>query len=95
MKRSERGMSGMSDAPLRPIGLAMSAVVAGLSAQAGVAAAQVGTAPAPAARERAHVIDPSNDPRREEDASLILGPSAPIEPFADAPQAEQSDLFDL
>jgi hypothetical protein len=88
MKRTERG--GMSNGALRPIGFAMSAVVAGIAPSVAVA-----DAPAPAARERAHMVDPSNDPRREEDSSLILGPSAPVEPFADAPKAKQTDLFDL
>jgi hypothetical protein len=86
-----KGTEQREDA-LRPIGLAMSAVMAGLSAQAASAAP---VAPAPAPRAQAHFVDPSNDPRHEEDASLILGPSAPVEPFAEAPKAKQADLFDL
>ena len=75
------------DASFRPIGLALAAVVAGVApAASAFAADQMVT--------RAHAVDPTNDARRDEDPSLLLGPSEPVEPFAPAP-ARQGDLFEL
>jgi hypothetical protein len=91
MKRTDLGMR--EDA-LRPVGFALSAVMAGLAVHAATVA-PVEAAAAPSARERGHVVDPGDGPRREEDASLILGPSTPVEPFAETPKAKQADLFDL
>ncbi|MGE0044277.1 MAG: hypothetical protein AB7J28_16165 [Hyphomonadaceae bacterium] len=71
----------------KPIGLAMAAVVAG-----------VGGVHAPVAEtvhQRAHAVDPSNDPSREEDHTLILGPSEAVEPFAQPAAGRQADLFEL
>ena len=86
---------------LKPIGAAFAAVVAGLGASAGAAKAQPVQAPPrapqmPAAQEQVHYLDPTNDPRFEEDPDLILGPSEPVEPFAERPisRAVQRDLFE-
>jgi hypothetical protein len=89
---------GMRDEiALRPIGAALAAVVAGLGASSADAQAEVRVAepPAPNAHEQMHYVDPTNDPRFEEDASLILGPSEPVEPFGESPAPRQRDLFEL
>ncbi|MBY0568680.1 MAG: hypothetical protein K2P70_15295 [Hyphomonadaceae bacterium] len=66
---------------LKPVGLAMAAVVAGLGAQAQAAEA---LAPLePASRTQAYAIDPTNHPGFEEDADMIVGPSAPVAPFGE------------
>jgi hypothetical protein len=89
-----------AQAPLRPIGVALAAVVAGI----GVAKAEAAPAPRGAdvfapqdSHSRMLVADPTNHPDFERDDSLILGESAPVEPFsAVAPAAKkQGDLFDL
>lgn len=89
------------EAPLRPVGVALAAVVAGLGAAKAEAAAQ---APARAPVEprdhhaRVHHVDPTNHPDFERDDSLILGPSAPVEPFAEQAKPappRQGNLFDL
>lgn len=82
---------------LRPVGLAFAAVVAGLgSAQAEHAPEARAHAPLePASRANTYVLDPTNHPGFEEDASMIVGPSEPVAPFAPAPVAKkQRDLFD-
>lgn len=78
------------DKALKPVGLALAAVVAGIAAPAG---AQGALAEQP--MTRAHAEDPSNHPRFEEDASMIVGRSAPVEPFAERAPAAQGNLFDL
>jgi len=79
------------DGALKPIGLALTAVVAGL----GVAAAHAPVA-ADAARVREHAPDASLDPARDEDPSLVFGASEPVEPFSErAAPLSQPDLFEL
>ncbi|MDZ4690900.1 hypothetical protein [Terricaulis sp.] len=68
--------------PLRPIGLALAAVVAG-----------IGVGKAPAVEARAHAplepvsqaetyrADPTNHPGFEEDAEMVVGVSEPVEPL--------------
>lgn len=84
------------DGALKPIGFALSAVMAGLAA-----GQTSGQAPAPqieTARVSAFAPDASLDPNRDfghdEDASLILGASTPVEPFADL-QEDAEAAFDL
>ncbi|MGE3142876.1 MAG: hypothetical protein AB7L65_06115 [Hyphomonadaceae bacterium] len=76
---------------LKPIGLALTAVVAGLGAAA------AGAAPAAeAARVKAFAPDTTLGPAADEDPGLILGPSAPLEPFAEAPEERPAASgFDL
>ncbi len=54
---------------LRPVGIALAAVVAGLGAGKAVAAeARVHAPLEPASNEKAYVVDPTNHPGFEEDA---------------------------
>jgi hypothetical protein len=72
--------------PLRPVGLAIAAVVAGLSAGKATAG-EAPRAPAPlepATQEKTYVLDHTNHPSFEEDPDLVVGPSAPVAPFGDA-----------
>lgn len=78
--------------PLRPIGLALAAVVAGLSG--GKAQAEPLRAPAPlepATQEKTFAIDPTNHPGFDEDPNMVVGPSEPVTPLANA---IQEDLFE-
>jgi hypothetical protein len=69
-------------APLRPVGLALAAVVAGLSAgKAPPAEARANTPLEPASRAKTYVVDPTNHPGFEEDPEMVVGRSAPVEPF--------------
>lgn len=81
----------------KPMGLALAAVVAGLgtNAQAKAPEAPRLDPMAPAEQANVHFVDPTNHAGFEQDDSMILGPSEPVEPFAAAPKAKQKDLFDL
>jgi hypothetical protein len=70
--------------PLRPVGVALAAVVAGLGAAkaADVAEARVHAPLEPAGQSNTYVVDPTNHPGFEEDAEMIVGQSEPVEPFA-------------
>jgi hypothetical protein len=71
--------------PLRPVGAALAAVVAGLSAGKAAAVEPRATAPfEPSAQEKTYVVDPTNHPGFEEDATLVVGPSEPVAPLANA-----------
>ncbi|MES1201706.1 MAG: hypothetical protein ABUS57_09705 [Pseudomonadota bacterium] len=96
MSRTDRMRTEMT--ALRPIGTTLAAVVAGLGAAGNAQPVDVHpVAPhEPTTNVREHYVDPTNDPRLEEDPTLILGPSEPVEPFADqAATPAQKDLFDL
>ena len=68
---------------LRPVGIALAAVVAGLSAGKAVAVEPRVHAPLePASNEKTYVVDPTNHAGFEEDASMVLGPSTPVAPFS-------------
>ena len=68
--------------PLRPVGLALAAVVAGLSAGKAQAADNSPRAPLePTAQATTYVVDPTNHAGFEEDASMVVGRSAPVAPF--------------
>lgn len=68
---------------LRPVGIALAAVVAGLSAgKAASADARVHAPLEPASTEKTYIADPTNHPGFEEDAEMVVGPSTPVEPFA-------------
>ncbi len=67
---------------LRPVGLALAAVVAGL----GVGKAQPAQARAdaplePAAQGHTYIIDPTNHPGFEEDPTMIVGRSEAVAPL--------------
>ncbi len=67
---------------LRPVGIALAAVVAGLGAGKAVAVEPRLHAPLePASNEKTYVVDPTNHPGFEEDPDMILGPSTPVAPF--------------
>ncbi|MBL8530500.1 MAG: hypothetical protein JNK94_02090 [Hyphomonadaceae bacterium] len=78
---------------LRPVGLALAAVVAGLGAGRAEAAepARAHAPLEPATQEKTYVVDPTNHPGFEEDPDMIVGASAPVEPLRNAPP--QGDLF--
>lgn len=68
---------------LRPVGIALAAVVAGLSTgKAAPAEARVHAPLEPAANGATYVIDPTNHPGFEEDASMVIGQSEPVAPFS-------------
>ncbi|HYD86186.1 MAG TPA: hypothetical protein VEA80_01810 [Vitreimonas sp.] len=68
--------------PLRPIGLALAAVVAGIgAARAAPAETRVHAPLEPTAQEKTYVADPTNHPGFEEDPEMIVGPSAPVAPL--------------
>lgn len=70
--------------PLRPVGLALAAVVAGLSAGEAQAVDNAPRAPMePRAQATTYVVDPTNHPGFEEDAEMVVGRSAPVAPFGD------------
>lgn len=78
-KREELGL------PLRPIGLAMAAVVAGLGAGKAVPAEARAHAPLePTTQEKTFVVDPTNHPGFEEDPAMVVGQSEPVEPLRGA-----------
>ncbi|MGH6950503.1 MAG: hypothetical protein ACREH4_06505 [Vitreimonas sp.] len=68
--------------PLRPVGAALAAVVAGLGAAKAEAAEARPHAPLePATQEKTHAIDPTNHPGFEEDPDMVVGQSEPVEPL--------------
>ncbi len=70
-------------AALRPVGVALAAVVAGLGAGKAVAADARPHAPLdPTAREQAYAVDPTNHPGFEEDPDMVVGSSEPVAPFS-------------
>jgi len=70
------------DMPLRPVGMALAAVVAGLGAGKAQAAETRAHAPLePATREKNYVVDHTNHPSFEEDPEMVVGRSAPVAPF--------------
>lgn len=72
-----------SGATLRPVGLALAAVVAGLGAQAHAEETRAHAPFEPASRTNAYVVDPTNHPGFEEDADMIVGSSTPVAPFGE------------
>jgi hypothetical protein len=67
---------------LRPVGIALAAVVAGLSTgKAAPADARVHAPLEPVANEKTYVADPTNHPGFEEDANMVVGRSEPVAPF--------------
>ena len=68
--------------PMRPVGLALAAVVAGLGAGKAQAVDNAPRAPLePIAQAATYVVDPTNHPGFEEDPEMVVGPSAPVAPF--------------
>lgn len=71
------------DLALRPVGLALAAVVAGLgAAKAQAVEAGVRAPLEPADQANTYFVDPTNHPGFEEDPDLVIGPSAPVTPLA-------------
>jgi hypothetical protein len=69
--------------PLRPVGVALAAVVAGLGAgKAAPVEARPHAPLEPAAKAHTYTIDPTNHPGFEEDAEMIVGRSEPVAPFS-------------
>lgn len=76
---------------LRPVGVALAAVVAGLGVgKAPPAEARVHAPLEPTTQEKTYVLDHTNHPGFEEDLAMVVGRSAPAEPLRNA----QKDLFD-
>lgn len=68
--------------PLRPVGFALAAVVAGLGVgKAPPAEARAHAPLEPSTQEKTYVIDHTNHPGFEEDADMVVGPSEPVAPF--------------
>lgn len=69
--------------PLRPVGVAFAAVVAGLGAGKAEAVETRAYAPLePSGQSNTYVVDPTNHPSFEEDPDMIVGPSEPVAPFS-------------
>ena len=67
---------------LKPVGFALAAVVAGLSAAKAQPLDIRPTQPhEPNAHTETYVADPTNAPGYDEDANLVVGPSDPVAPF--------------
>lgn len=67
---------------LRPVGIALAAVVAGLGAGKAAAVEAHANAPLePVENAKAYVVDPTNHPGFEEDANMVVGCSEPVAPF--------------
>ncbi len=78
------------DLTLRPVGVALAAVVAGLGVgKAAPVEARVHAPLEPAAHDKTYVVDHTNHPGFEEDPDMIVGPSAPVAPLGNL----QGDLF--
>ncbi|MEQ1617577.1 MAG: hypothetical protein ABL883_04435 [Terricaulis sp.] len=72
--------------PLRPVGFALAAVVAGLGAGKAQAVEAPMRAPLePSSQAHTYVIDPTNHPGFEEDPDMVVGRSAPVAPLRNAP----------
>lgn len=68
--------------PLRPVGLALAAVVAGLGVGKAAPAEAHAHAPLePTSQEKTYIVDPTNHPAFEEDPTLVVSRSEPMEPF--------------
>lgn len=69
--------------PLKPVGFALAAVVAGLGAGKAQAIEAPQRAPLePASHANTYFVDPTNHPGFEEDPDMIVGPSTPVVPLA-------------
>ena len=80
------------DMSLKPVGFALAAVVAGLGAGKAQAVETPARAPLePATQANTYVVDPTNHPGFEEDSSMVVGRSEPVEPLRNA---KQDDLFE-
>lgn len=71
------------DTALRPVGLAIAAVVAGLGAgkAAAVEAPRAHAPLEPATQEKTYVVDHTNHPGFDEDPEMVVGRSKPVAPF--------------
>jgi hypothetical protein len=68
---------------LRPVGIALAAVVAGLSTGKAAAVETHVHAPLePVANEKTYVVDPTNHPGFEEDPTMVIGRSEPVAPLS-------------
>lgn len=68
--------------PLRPIGLALAAVVASLGVGKAAPAEARAHAPLdPTTQDKTYVVDPTNHPGFEEDPGMVVGASEPVEPL--------------
>lgn len=75
-------MTKRDELPLRPVGLALAAVVAGLGAgKAQATMAPVRAPLEPSNQEKIYFVDPTNHAGFEEDASMVVGPSEPVAPL--------------
>lgn len=71
--------------PLRPVGFALAAVVAGLGAGKAQAVVAPARAPLePSSQAHTYVVDPTNHPGFEEDPNMVVGRSAPVAPLRNA-----------
>ncbi len=78
-------MKNRDELPLRPVGLALAAVVAGLGAGKAQAVEAPLRAPLePSAQQKTYAVDPTNHPGFEEDPGLVVGPSAPVTPLGNS-----------
>ncbi|MGQ0532696.1 MAG: hypothetical protein ACT4OF_08425 [Caulobacteraceae bacterium] len=67
---------------LRPVGIALAAVVAGLSSgKAAPTQARTHAPLEPAMQEKTYVVDYTNHPGFEEDPEMVIDRSVPIEPL--------------
>lgn len=70
-------------APLKPVGFALAAVVAGIGVgKAPPVEARVHAPLEPSSHAHTYVVDPTNHPGFEEDPDMVVDKSEPVEPFA-------------
>lgn len=71
--------------PLRPVGFALAAVVAGLGAGKAQAVEAPARAPLePSSQAHTFFVDPTNHPGFEEDPDMVVGRSEPVAPLRNA-----------
>lgn len=69
--------------PLKPVGFALAAVVAGIGVgKAPPVEARVHAPLEPCGHTNVYVADPTNHPGFEEDPDMVVDRSEPVEPFA-------------
>lgn len=82
MKTHPKREENSRELSLKPVGIALAAVVAGLGAAKAQAVETKARAPLePASQAKNYVVDQTNHPGFEEDPDMVVGPSEPVEPL--------------
>ncbi|MBS0385862.1 MAG: hypothetical protein JSS00_10995 [Proteobacteria bacterium] len=82
MKTHPKREESSRELSLKPVGIALAAVVAGLGAAKAQAVETKPRAPLePTSQAKTYVVDPTNHPGFDEDPDMVVGPSDPVEPL--------------